>query len=204
MVSINLKKDHILLKIDEAGTEEEIIKELSKKITELKNLYKDEKTPIHVTGKILTESEMDSIEKLIKSKINVDVEFDSPRELGLHEIKRTYSQDTGESTTKYIRTSLRSGQRIEYEGSIVIIGDVNDGAEVIAKDNIIVLGILRGLAHAGAKGNKEAFIAAESIEVPQIRIANIVKEVERDEIEDGEIKTFASIGESGETIELGN
>ncbi len=202
MISINLKKDHILLKIDEAGTEEEIIKELTKKLTELKNLYKDEKTPIHVTGKILNESEMDSIEKLIKSKISVDVEFDSPRELGLHEIKRTYSQDTGESNTKYIRTSLRSGQRIEYEGSIVIIGDVNDGAEVIAKDNIIVLGILRGLAHAGAKGNKEAFIAAESIEVPQIRIANIVKEIEREEMEDGEIRTFASIDESGEKIKL--
>ena len=73
------------------------------------------------------------------------------------------------------------GKKLETEGSIVIIGDVNSGAEVIASDNIIVLGALRGLAHAGAKGNKQAIIAAGLVDTVQIRIANIVKEIDRDE-----------------------
>lgn len=55
------------------------------------------------------------------------------------------------------------------------------GAEVIASDNIVVLGNLRGLAHAGAKGNKQAFISAGNLDAVQIRIANIVKEINRDE-----------------------
>ena len=51
----------------------------------------------------------------------------------------------------------------------------------MAADNIVVLGALRGLAHAGAKGNKQAIIAAGLLDTVQIRIANIVKEIDRDE-----------------------
>ena len=76
---------------------------------------------------------------------------------------------------------MRSGQKLESEGSLVILGDVNSGAEVMASDNIVVLGALRGLAHAGAKGNKQAIIAAGLIDTVQIRIANVVKEIDRDE-----------------------
>lgn len=65
----------------------------------------------------------------------------------------------------------------------MILGDVNGGAEVIAGENIVVLGHLRGLAHAGAKGNKKAIIAAQEIDCPQIRISNIVREIEREEVE---------------------
>ena len=56
--------------------------------------------------------------------------------------------------------SLRSGQKEEYSGSIVICGDVNAGAEVIAGGNIMIMGALRGLAHAGAHGNTMAMISA--------------------------------------------
>ena len=57
--------------------------------------------------------------------------------------------------------------------------DVNAGAEVIAGDNIIVQGNLRGLAHAGAKGNKDAIITAGNLEALQVRISNIVKEIDK-------------------------
>ena len=80
--------------------------------------------------------------------------------------------------------------KIEYEGSIVIIGDVNPGAEVIAGENIAVIGNLRGVAHAGAKGNKKAIIAAINIQSPQLRIANIVKEIEKTEEETKKTYTY--------------
>ena len=91
---------------------------------------------------------------------------------------------------------MRSGQKIEFEGSIVVLGDVNGGAEVIAGENIVILGVLRGLAHAGAKGNKKGIIATHRIECPQLRIANIVKEMEKEEI-DSEYR-YAYVNEKDE------
>ena len=60
------------------------------------------------------------------------------------------------------------------EADCVILGDVNPGAEVIAVGDIIIFGNLRGVAHAGAAGDRSARIWALSIEPNQIRIADIV------------------------------
>ena len=199
-VSINLKKDNIIIKIADIAEQEEILYELRKKILDLKKLYKDDTTPIVITGKVLKNKEIDEIQDLIKRYLDVEINFDSPRTLGLHGIVKSYSKEIATSETKFHRGSLRSGQKIEFEGSLVVLGDVNDGAEVIASENIVVLGALRGLAHAGAKGNKDAIIAASTIEAPQLRISNIVKEREKEEILDGTKKTYAYINENGEMI----
>ena len=126
-------------------------------------------------------------------------------EMGLHTIEKSFNRKIDESVTKLHNGSVRSGNKIEFEGTLVILGDVNAGAEVIAEDNIIVLGVIRGLAHAGAKGNKRAIIAANAIEAPQIRIADIVKEVEKPEItEEGQqipIKTRAYVEDKAIKLE---
>ena len=179
-VSVNLKKDQIVIKIAEDAEQKRIISELSRKISDLKKLYKDEKIPIRIVGKVLKNKEIDEIQELIKEKIDVEIDFDMPKSLGLSSITRTFKQEIAISETKFHRGSLRCGQKLEFEGSLVILGDVNNGAEVIAGENIVVLGILRGLAHAGAKGNTKAIIAANLIESPQIRIANKVKEMDKD------------------------
>ena len=180
-VSINLRTDEVVIKIDDNAKQEDVIEELDKKMKDLKKMYQDEKTPIRVTGKILTNKELQEIREIIKSKIDVEIKFDTPTTLGLHSITRSYKKDVGTSETTFHKGSLRSGQRLEVEGSLVIIGDVNAGAEVIAADNIAVIGTLRGLAHAGAKGNKEAIIAASTLDAVQIRISNIVKEFDMNE-----------------------
>ena len=199
-ININMKKNQVIIRIDENAEQRDIVSNLKKKIIELKNLYKDDKTPILITGKVLKNKEMDEIQGIIKRFINVSIDFDSPKVLGLHGIKKTFYKEVATSETKFHKGSLRSGQRLEFEGSLVIIGDVNAGAEVIAGENIIVLGILRGLAHAGAKGNKDAIIEASSIEAVQVRIADIVKEIEKEEGDIHKIKTSAYINDKDELI----
>lgn len=205
-VKINGEADKILIKLNEEATQEELMESLKKKLTELKKLYKEETNPIFITGKKLKNSEMLAIKNLINSKIDVQVDFDTPKTLGLHGIKKSFNKEIESSETKFFRGSVRSGKRIEYEGSIVILGDVNDGAEIIAGDNVIVVGVLRGLAHAGAKGNKKAIIAAASIECKQIRIADIIKEMEEEKDEEGNTivesrKTYASVEEDKIVLE---
>ncbi len=180
-ISINLKKDVTTIKLNEEVEYEQIITILKKKMPELKKLYKEESIPIKVTGRLLKNKEIDEIKEVIKSKIDVEIDFEAPKTLGLYSIKKVFNEEIAKSETKFHRGSLRSGQKLETEGSLVIIGDVNSGAEVIASENIIIVGSLRGLAHAGANGNKEAIIAAAMVDTVQIRIANIVKEIDREE-----------------------
>lgn len=115
-------------------------------------------------------------------------EVKKEKELGLHTIKYGYEKEIKETVTKIFDGSLRSGKKLEFEGSLVIIGDINAGAEVIAGDHIIVLGSIRGLAHAGAKGNRKAMIIANEIDATQIRIADIVKQIEKPVFEEEEDK----------------
>ena len=79
-----------------------------------------------------------------------------------------------EGMTRFVRGTVRSGQRIFYEGNIVIIGDVNPGGEVIAGGNILVLGTMRGIAHAGATGNPDAVVASYCLQPTQLRIAGYI------------------------------
>ncbi len=190
-INVKLNKNETKIEISEKATYEEIEKELKEKVKELKKFYQEEKVPILVTGKILKNQEMEAIKAIIKKAIDVEITIDSPLELGLHGIKRTYNKEINYSETQFYRTSLRSGQKIENEASVVILGDVNSGAEVISGENVVVVGTLRGLAHAGAKGNKKAIISASNIDTPQLRIANIVKEIEKSE--ENAVKTYAYI-----------
>lgn len=180
-ISINLKKEETLLKIEDNATEEEIIEELKIKMPELTKLYQEEKIPIRFSGKILSDKELQDIQEFVKQYLDVNINFDTPTSLGLHSIVRSYKEKIENSDTIFQKGSVRSGQKIEANGSVVIIGDVNAGAEVIAGDNIIVQGNLRGLAHAGAKGNKDAIITAGNLEAVQVRISNIVKEIDKTE-----------------------
>lgn len=197
-VTIQLKKDEIWIKIDEEAEESKIVECLKNKIIDLKKLYKDDKTPIKVVGKVLKNKEMEEVQKIIKDEINVEVDFESPKTLGLHGIKKGFYQEIKSSETMFHKASLRCGQKVEFEGSIVVLGDINAGAEVIAEENIIVLGEIRGLAHAGAKGNREAIIAANKIACPQIRIADKIKEFEKEELEEIKKYEYAYINENDE------
>jgi len=73
-----------------------------------------------------------------------------------------------------VERTLRSGKSVQYEGHVVVLGDVNPGAEIIATGNIVVLGSLRGVAHAGATGDRKASVSAYHLAPTQLRIADLV------------------------------
>ena len=76
------------------------------------------------------------------------------------------------SALKIVYNSLRSGQRIETEGDILIWGHLNPGAEILAGGSIIIAGKLIGVVHAGAHGRDDVFVWAGCFETPQVRIGN--------------------------------
>ena len=81
-------------------------------------------------------------------------------------------EDLGEETALFLNRTLRSGTRIEFAGHVVVLGDVNPGAEIIADGNVMIWGRLRGMVHAGSKGNRAAVICALDLSATQLRIAD--------------------------------
>lgn len=74
--------------------------------------------------------------------------------------------------TIYVNQTLRSGQTLEFDGNIVIIGDCHPGSEIKATGDITVWGVLGSIAHAGSRGNRDAKIRALKMNAVQLRIAN--------------------------------
>lgn len=79
-----------------------------------------------------------------------------------------------ETQALVVHRTLRSGQRVLYDGTVVVVGDVNPGAEVVAGGDIIILGTCRGVARAGAYGNEKATVTANRLLPVQLRIGRII------------------------------
>lgn len=106
-----------------------------------------------------------------------------------------------DENTILVQRTLRSGQSIYYNGNVVILGDVNPGAEVTATGNIIVMGFLRGLVHAGAGGDENAVIMAFHLQPTQLRIANHITRPPDNEMIDADYPEMARIKGGVVTIE---
>lgn len=113
---------------------------------------------------------LDPLMKMTKSEEEAPVE-EAPEEV----VEVTHENIDYEAfDTKIVRHTLRSGMGVSYDGNIVVVGDVNPGAELSAGGNVIVMGKLRGMVHAGKYGNKETYVIASKLLPTQIRIANVI------------------------------
>ncbi len=102
--------------------------------------------------------------------------------------------DPQKQVTFYQNGSMRSGKRIEFDGSVVLLGDLNAGAEIIASGNIVILGACRGMVHAGCKGDINAYIFAQQLTPTQIRISEMVTYLNTDK-NDIHVPSYAYIEE---------
>ncbi len=89
-ILVNMKKNEIIIKINEESPQEAIIEALEKKMVVLKKLYKEAKNPIRVMGKFLKEKEMQEIEDVIKKEIDVNINFDNVNQLGSYAFLMPY------------------------------------------------------------------------------------------------------------------
>ena len=118
------------------------------------------------------EDDEKEVNEEVRSDIQISTdEFDSFDET-FDEIKK-HMKETEKLPTLYVQRTLRSGQSLKSDGNIVIIGDVNPGAEIIAKGDITVWGVLGGIAHAGSDGNNYSRIRALKLHAIQLRIGDI-------------------------------
>ncbi|MPQ42492.1 septum site-determining protein MinC [Clostridium tarantellae] len=167
-----------IINMDKFGDFEEMLEVLIERLSRGKKFYKGATLTLVTNLKHINERQMRKLKDVLFDEILIkDCIF-----LDKDEKEDKAFSGVYEGRTKFIRKTVRSGQVINYIGNIIIVGDVNHGAEVSALGNIIVLGSLRGRVFAGDNGNKKAIIAAFELQPEIMSIAGKIT-ISPDEID---------------------
>lgn len=180
---------------------QEIVNELKERLTSAERFFdSDRQIAIAFENRDLSNDELDQLLTLIQNESKLNIQYvlneNSVTENKFQQvINKTFNNNQTEqilydqenivqneqinnnhdsSTGMFYKGTLRSGQKLESDNSIVIIGDVNPGASVIAGGNIVIIGSLTGSVQAGARGNRNCFVMALSMSPIQIQIADII------------------------------
>ncbi len=177
-VILKSNKYGINLILDAEVDFERLLTDIIAKFEEAESFFKNAKMALSFEGRPLTDEEQYRIVQAISEHSSVSIlciiDNDKLREQAVKEIVEEQEADNAIRTGQFYKGTLRSGQLLECETSIVVLGDVNPGAKVVSRGNIVVLGSLKGNAYAGAAGNDAAFVAALDMDPVQIKIGDVI------------------------------
>lgn len=169
-VTIKGTKAGIVLHLNDTCSFEELKKELHMKLMENSRAQVDHQlitVSVQLGNRYLTTEQNEELKDIIQNNKHLIVESINSNVITKDEVKILREEQEIVSVTKIIR----SGQVLKVPGDLLLIGDVNPGGTVMAGGNIFILGTLKGIAHAGCNGNREAVIAASIMNPSQLRIS---------------------------------
>lgn len=170
LITIKGTEEGLTLFMDDLCSFDELVNELEEKITTVTPKQGEPVIPVKVQlgNRYLSQKHTDEIRHIIEKGhyFTVDM-FDSAV---IHKDEMEKWRENQE--IKVFRRVVRSGQVLQVKGDVLLIGDVNPGGKIASTGDVYVLGRLKGIAHAGVNGNKQAIIAASYMKPTQLRIAN--------------------------------
>lgn len=172
LVTIKGTRDGLTLNIDDTCSFHDILEELDRVLSQK---YMDEDSPmitvtIQLGNRYLHKEQEQTLRDLIRSKHKLVVQSIESNVV----LKEDALRWKEENELKIVTKMVRSGQVVEITGDVLLVGDVNPGGKLMATGNIFVLGNLRGVAHAGSQGNRQAVVAASYMQPMQLRIADYI------------------------------
>lgn len=181
----------LYLVIDDQAEFNEILTSLKHQIKKSIAFYKGAKV-IGLIGKHLSYSQKAELEIILLEQSGMVVEsLEAPmlNDSAKEQSKNPHMETPAESPPKDISNSvnhapvqdtlfvsgtMRSGKSVKHPGHVVVVGDVNPGAEIVAEGNIFVMGRILGFVHAGSAGNDDSFVVANILKPTQIRISKYI------------------------------
>ena len=172
-VIIKGKNNRLVIALNPKADFLELCDILKTKILEAKNFIGNSRMAIEFSGRNLTSEQEDILIGILTENSNIVISyiFTDKNEKTEKKNKEKKSKDQvmalsklnllmEEGKTHFYRGTLRSGAKIESDGSVVVIGDVNPSSIIRARGNVIVLGRLNGTVYAGLNGDDKAFVTA--------------------------------------------
>ncbi len=167
--SFQAVSDGIVMNFRDGSTFGSIKKAVTLHASEASGFFTGVNLYLNLSGLELAYEQLEELMKIVRNYKKVNKIYFTARK-----IKEEKKVNINKSKAVIINRTLRSGQQIKNQNSVVIVGDVNPGAEVIAGGDIIVFGRLRGVVHAGAGGNQSSQVAALKLDPTQLRIASSI------------------------------
>ena len=206
MVEFKGTKKGMLIVLDGSVDINELLENVKGKIKRSESFFKEAPVRVQVKNKELTASEMNLIQDTFKEEIELELtEIISGSGETLVSLPSSYIKELGSTDYDYrldksivIHKTLRSGQKIDFPGTIIIVGNVNPGSEIIAQGDIIVFGALKGVCHAGSQGDNKAMIMALRLMASQLRIGDVITKAPDEDVSPPEAPEKAYV--SGDKI----
>lgn len=174
--AVNFKgtKDGIVAYVDLSYSFNTILKALEKKISEREDFFRGGSIKFFPVTGTFSENEIYEIKNLMENKFDIDCEFFEKEE----EVQVSSEKDKKMILKDFlvIKRILRSGQTLNYSGNIILIGDVNEDAEISAGGSLFVFGSLRGSVIAGRDSGEDAIVVATNLRPKRLQIGDIVLE----------------------------
>nr|WP_092068709.1 septum site-determining protein MinC [Dendrosporobacter quercicolus]NSL47198.1 septum site-determining protein MinC [Dendrosporobacter quercicolus DSM 1736]SDL80174.1 septum site-determining protein MinC [Dendrosporobacter quercicolus] len=194
-VVIKGSRDGLLLVVNEAVEFEHMVEQLKAKLGSAVNFFTPgtvvQMSPLEL--RLLTAAQQEELIGLFAEYgITLQEALERRAENGKAELEALTVES---AQTLVVTRTLRGGQEIFHNGSVILMGDVNPGAKVIAGGNIVIHGTCRGIVHAGFFGDDTASITADRLLAAQIRIANVIARAP-DELDKSERVETARIQDS--------
>ncbi|MFP4198239.1 MAG: septum site-determining protein MinC [Halanaerobium sp.] len=167
--SFQAVSDGIVMNFRNGSTFGNIKKAVSLHAAEASDFFTGVNLYLNLSGLELAFEQLEELMEIVQNYKQVNKIYFTARKITAEE-----KNDDQISDAVIINRTLRSGQRVKHQANVVIVGDVNPGAEVIAGGDIIVFGRLRGVVHAGAGGSKDSQVAALKLNPTQLRIASLI------------------------------
>ena len=172
-------KAGIILVLNPDASYETLKKDIADKFKASAAFFGEAAKAVSFKGRDLTDEQKMEIVDIIQANCSLSILCimeDAPETEAAFQktIERKIMEQDYSNTGQFYKGNLRSGQVLDVETSIIIIGDIKPVAKVISKGNVIILGSLKGNVYAGASGNTNAFVVALDMHPVQIRIADTI------------------------------
>ena len=179
-LSVNFRgsKHGLSIKLASDVSYEEIKRDMAERFKGAEKFLGSEKIAVSFEGRELNEQQEEELVGIIQKNCGLEIVcIMEQKQERVQQFKQTVKQVQEEfdaSICRFYKGQIRSGQCMEFSQSVIVLGDINPGATIISKGNIVILGSLRGTAVAGASGRKNSFIVAMDMHPIQLQIADIL------------------------------
>ena len=176
-VTIKSNKHGLTVVLDENQTFDNLKAQVEEKFKKSSAFFGSSSMALAIEGKDVTVGQSREIVEIIESVTDLDIvcliDEDTTKDERFENAILSHMNKEIDNGLFY-KGTLRSGQILESEASVVILGDINPGGKVISKGSVVVLGSLRGNVFAGVNGDEHSFVVALEMKPMQIKIADVI------------------------------